>query len=255
MTFNKEDIMNKRFKIFAIGIFMAMFCLLLVTGCATESYAITKEAAEHGTFEVTINGQETDSSQSGVVVSVTVFPDEGCEAISCSVVAGENEVSVMKSGADRYSFTMPASDVSVSVVFQYIPDEYAPDSSIQAQQGFQSAELLLYPDNSFEYTYVTTGSQNGATLTTTRVYVGSFLREENFVVLTCTQQEFTYSFSHPQAEKAKSAYEKFVEEHGDELTSTMPSANTAISAGASQEIFEFELAEDENLFGLRNEAK
>lgn len=245
--------MIKKIKFFIVSICITIFCFSLFSACSPNEFAIVKESAELGRFTVTAGGEEIETSKGGIVLSVNPSPDSGCETISVSVSAGENEVSVMKSGTNRYSFTMPESDVCITVVFQYIPDKYTPNDSIVAQQGYQSAELLLYPDGMFNYTYTTTGSLNGATLMTKRIYMGTFEQKNSMVKLNCSEQDFTYSFTHPRAEVAKAAYEQFVADNNDQLTSTLPNANTAYSIGKSEEVFEFIISEDVNSFGLKAE--
>ena len=83
------------------------------------SYAISVPASTNGTVTVS-----PTSAREGQTVTVTATPDEGYELASLTVTDGRgNAVAVYTNPNSTYSFTMPASQVTVSAVFQAVEEE------------------------------------------------------------------------------------------------------------------------------------
>ena len=79
-----------------------------------DSYPITKAAAKNGSFSVS-----SGSAEAGKTVTITVKPDEGfaVDAVTVTDKTGKS-ISVTDAGGSKYTFTMPASAVTVSVTFR-----------------------------------------------------------------------------------------------------------------------------------------
>lgn len=216
-----------------------------------QSFFIETAQAEHGSYVIEIKDKGVDSAAEGEVVSVVVTPDDGFTFNSINVRDEKDEIVTFKSGSNQYSFTMPASSVSVTVTFGYKPTEYAPDNSVAAQAGFSTASLLTYADGTFEYTFVTAGQAYGATQTKTSYYAGTWAMSGNTIVLTAAMENYTYSFSHPRTDVAKLAYDQFCTEHSSEITEKFEAGNTAyIRSSASRTVLTFTLDESAMTFGI-----
>ncbi|MCD8375503.1 MAG: hypothetical protein LUD69_00985, partial [Oscillospiraceae bacterium] len=88
---------------------MDTFTINRTAGEGSESYTVTAAEAENGTVTVS-----PASAAAGESVTVTAEPDEGYELASLTVTDVEgNEIAVTDGG-----FTMPASAVTVTAVFQ-----------------------------------------------------------------------------------------------------------------------------------------
>ena len=215
-------------------------------------FAIEKTPSEHGSYSFEMKDKEVKKAASGDIVTVKVAPEEGFIFNSINVKGSSDEVVTFKSGNDQYSFTMPSEKVSVSVLFGYKPTEYSPDDSVKAQTGFSKAGLLTYADSTFEYTYVTTGQEYGATQTKTSYYTGTWEMDGDTIVLTVGERDDTYSFTHPRTEAAKGAYDQFCEEHGSEITDRLDAANTAyINTPDLNETLSFTLDNTAMNFGIK----
>ena len=82
-------------------------------GSVTSANTVTKAAAENGTFTTS-----ADKARSGDKVTVTVKPDEGYKVDAVKVTdRNGKEITVTDNGDGTYSFTMPASAVTVTPSF------------------------------------------------------------------------------------------------------------------------------------------
>ncbi len=90
-------------------------------GGYTPTYAIQTEKTEHGTVKTSY-----EKTTSGTRVTITATPDAGYEVGSVTVTdASGNSVKVTKNTNGTYSFTMPASKVTVTGTF--VPVEASGD--------------------------------------------------------------------------------------------------------------------------------
>lgn len=105
-------------------------------GITVSGYAITVGSTEHGT----VNVSET-SAQQGAVVTVTVQPDEGYRLGSLVVSDADDtalELAELEDGS--YTFTMPASRVTVTAAFQEISAEsMLPFADVGTEDWFYQA--------------------------------------------------------------------------------------------------------------------
>ena len=97
-----------------------------VTAYADGAYSITVDAGANGSAAA-----DADTADEGAVVTLTVTPEEGYELDALTVTDTENN-SVAVTG---YSFTMPASDVTVSVTFKEIPASTTYSVTVNAAEG------------------------------------------------------------------------------------------------------------------------
>ena len=108
----------------------------------------------------------------GTLVTITVTPDTGYEVASLSVVDEDgNEVEVEDKGNGKYTFTMPASEVSVNVTFAEIVDDM-PFVDVAENDWFYDSVRYVYDNGLMEGTSATTFAP---TLTTTRSMVTTIL--------------------------------------------------------------------------------
>ena len=108
----------------------------------------------------------------GTLVTITVTPDTGYEVASLSVVDEDgNEVEVEDKGNGKYTFTMPASEVSVKVTFAEIVDDM-PFVDVAENDWFYDSVRYVYDNGLMEGTSATTFAP---TLTTTRGMVATIL--------------------------------------------------------------------------------
>ena len=83
-------------------------------GGDTTTYSITIEDAAHGTVTSSLA-----SADKGVTVTLTVTPNADYELDTLTVTdAKGNKVELTRAGDNRYTFTMPGSDVKIAVSFK-----------------------------------------------------------------------------------------------------------------------------------------
>lgn len=90
------------------------------SGSGISTYAVTVEDAAHGTVKADHTG-----AVSGATVTITVTPDEGYWLNALTVTdAKNNELKLTDKGNGKYTFTMPASKVTVEAIFAGINTEH-----------------------------------------------------------------------------------------------------------------------------------
>lgn len=86
-------------------------------GSGTSAYSVTAPSASNGTVKLS-----AASAASGAKITVTVTPDSGYMLGTLTVKdSGGNTISCAAGSGGTYTFTMPASAVTVSAVFSRIP--------------------------------------------------------------------------------------------------------------------------------------
>ena len=83
------------------------------SGGGVSTYSITAEPTEHGTISVS-----PKNASKGTTVTVTVRPDEGYELDALTVTNGSGKAVAVTEKDGKYTFTMPASKVSVKATFK-----------------------------------------------------------------------------------------------------------------------------------------
>lgn len=106
-----------------------------------SGYAISVGSAEHGSVSLS----ETRAQQ-GTVVTVTVEPDEGYQLGSLVVTdADNNELELTETEDGSYTFTMPASRVTVTAAFQEMTDgSPLPFTDVNTEDWFYQAVQYVY---------------------------------------------------------------------------------------------------------------
>ena len=102
----------------------SLITLLDIPGETTEvfnpTYQVVTKDSDHGTLAVNVVKATKDSSttvQKGDTIKVTATPDEDYFTSKVNITNTEgNEIQVIKDG-DVYTFTMPASDITVTALF------------------------------------------------------------------------------------------------------------------------------------------
>ena len=90
-------------------------------GSSVMTYPVTVEDTAHGTAKA-----DRTHAASGTTVTITVIPDDGCTLDGLTVTdKNGREISVKDKGDGKYTFTMPAGKVTVSVTFAEISASYA----------------------------------------------------------------------------------------------------------------------------------
>lgn len=78
-------------------------------------YDINTASATGGSFTVKVGGSEVTSATAGTMVTITTTPDSGKEVDAITLSPSG---SATKASENNYTFTMPASDVTVTVTFK-----------------------------------------------------------------------------------------------------------------------------------------
>jgi hypothetical protein len=78
------------------------------------------ETVTHGTVSVTENGASRTTAEAGVTITLTVVPETGYRLKAGSLQVNGGPVAVGSSG-NRYTFTMPEGDVTVTAQFELVP--------------------------------------------------------------------------------------------------------------------------------------
>ena len=162
----------------------------VISGGGEDSYSIAKAAAKNGSFAVSCG-----SAEAGKTVTVTVTPDEGfaVDAVTVTDNTGKS-VSVTGAGDNKYTFTMPASAVTVSVTFK---------ESKAAEEEETTASFVDVKESDYFYDAVQWAAEKGITkgidathfgptVGTTRAQVVTFLwRAAGSPEPTGTTEKFT----------------------------------------------------------------
>lgn len=88
---------------------------------SVTTYSVTVEDTTHGTAKA-----DRTRAASGTTVTITVTSDDGCTLDGLTVTdKNGREIAVKDKGSGKYTFTMPASKVTVSVTFTEIGTSYS----------------------------------------------------------------------------------------------------------------------------------
>ena len=138
-------------------------------GGGVTTYTVAVENAEHG--KVTASPSRASS---GTPVTITVTPDEGYELEKLTVTDSKgNELELTDKGSGKYTFTMPASRVSVKVTFKRIQTAPSNPFTDVAKSDYYYDAVLWAVENG-----VTSGTSAvtfGPHVTVTRAQMVTFL--------------------------------------------------------------------------------
>ncbi|MCI7472432.1 MAG: S-layer homology domain-containing protein [Clostridiales bacterium] len=122
------------------------------TSGGSTSYAITVDKADNGT----VTASRTRASK-GLTVTLTVKPDEGYQLDTLTVTdKNGNEVKLTDKGDGKYTFTMPASAVTVEASFIAGTDTGLPFTDVKADDWFYEAVKYAYDNKLMDGTSSTT---------------------------------------------------------------------------------------------------
>lgn len=129
------------------------------TGSSSSTkYDVDIAKVSNGDVEVS-----DDSAKKGDKVTITVMPDKGYEIEDVIVVDEDgDEVKVSEKDTGEYTFTMPASDVTVKVTFSEIETEENPT---HGQHPFADVSSTSWYSNAVQYVYENS-LMNGVTSST-----------------------------------------------------------------------------------------
>lgn len=153
-----------------------------------STYAVVVSEAENGKISVS-----PSRASKGTTVTITITPDEGYELATLTVIdQNGNKLDVTDEGNGKYTFTMPASKVSVETTFVEIATSDMPFVDVTENDWFYAAVRYAYDNGLMEGTSTTTFAPS---LTTTRSMVTTILwRAEG-------QPQKDYTISYPDVEE------------------------------------------------------
>ena len=118
----------------------------------STSYAITVDKADNGTVTAS-----RSRANKGLTVTLTVKPDEGYQLVTLTVTdKNGNEVKLTDKGDGKYTFTMPASAVTVEASFVAGTDTGLPFTDVKADDWFYEAVKYVYDNKLMDGTSSTT---------------------------------------------------------------------------------------------------
>ncbi len=131
-------------------------------GGSVTTYAVTVEDTDNGTVTASVK-----SSSKGSTVTLTVKPDEGYQLDQLTVTDKDGEeISLTEKEDGKYTFTMPASEVSVSAAFtksEEKPEQIAGFTDVLTTDWFADAVQYAVDNGMMNGTSETTFRPNGTT--------------------------------------------------------------------------------------------
>ena len=131
-------------------------------GGSVTTYAVTVEDTDNGTVTASVK-----SASKGSTVTLTVKPDEGYQLDKLTVTDKDGkEISVTEKEDGKYTFTMPASEVSVSAAFtksEEKPEQIAGFTDVLTTDWFADAVQYAVDNGMMNGTSEMTFHPNGTT--------------------------------------------------------------------------------------------
>ena len=131
-------------------------------GGSVTTYAVNVEDTDNGTVTASVK-----SASKGSTVTLTVKPDEGYQLDQLTVTDKDGkEISVTEKEDGKYTFTMPASEVSVSAAFtksEEKPEQIAGFTDVLTTDWFADAVQYAVDNGMMNGTSETTFHPNGTT--------------------------------------------------------------------------------------------
>ncbi len=187
-----------------------------------ETYTVTVWSAQHG--KVTASPAKAEA---GTKVTLTVTPDSGYELDTLTAKQSDGKTVTVTNN----TFTMPASDVTVTPTFKELPPETYTVTVWSAQHGKVTASpakaeagtkvtLTVTPDSGYELDALTVKQSNG---TTVKVTNNTFTMPASDVTVTPTFKELppeTYTVTVTTAQHGKVTASPAKAEAGTKVTLT-----------------------------------
>ena len=118
----------------------------IIEQCESVTYSVNIAPCEHGT--VTADVEEAAEEDT---VTVTAVPDGGYELVDIAVTdSGGDTVEITAAGDNSWTFTMPASDVTVTVTFA-IPGDVNDDGVVDVRDANIIINVILRTDDGNDY--------------------------------------------------------------------------------------------------------
>lgn len=137
-------------------------------GGTTASYRVTVESAENGVVK-----SSRTSAGAGTTVKLTVTPDDGYRLSSLTVTNKNGKALTLNDKGDgTYTFTMPASDVTVKATFIEVDAEEFPFVDVPLDSWYYDGVSYVYENGLMTGTSATTFAPD---MTTTRSMVATIL--------------------------------------------------------------------------------
>ena len=151
------------------------------SGSSVTTYPVTADSAKHGTVTVS-----PKNASKGTTVTITVKPDDGYELDSLTVTdASGDTVKIAQKSDTKYTFTMPASKITVEAAFAKIEEQPA-HSFRDVPDGFWAEDEIAW---AYENGYM-----NGNTATTFNPN-GTVTRQQLWMILARLSGERPASFA------------------------------------------------------------
>ena len=137
-------------------------------GGGTSSYKITVESSDHGKITA-----DRSSSRAGATVTLTAAPEEGYRLTSLTVTDKNGKtVTLNDKGDGSYTFTMPASAVTVKATFGEITSDTLPFVDVPRDSWYYDGAAYVYEKGLMNGTSTTTFSPD---MTTSRAMIATIL--------------------------------------------------------------------------------
>ena len=144
-------------------------------------YTITKNSMTHGSVTVKKGANEVTTAQIGDPITLTASPETNYELTSLTVKDGDNADVLISGTGNTRTFDMPASNVTVSAVFEGAPfgitiSDAITDGTVTAKQNNASVTqaragsevtLTAAPSVGYQFGSFTVTKQGGGTVTVT----------------------------------------------------------------------------------------
>ena len=142
-------------------------------GSGSTTYAVSVETATNGTVSVSPR-----NASKGATVTITVTPNEGYVLGTLTATdANSDTISLSNEGDGKYTFTMPASRVTVSATFVAESEQELPFTDVASSEWYYEAVQYVYNNELMNGMSATTFEPNS---TTTRGMIVTMLyRLEN----------------------------------------------------------------------------
>ena len=143
------------------------------SGSGSTTYAVSVETATNGTVSVSPR-----NASKGATVTITVTPNEGYVLGTLTATdANGDTISLSNEGDGKYTFTMPASRVTVSATFVAESEQELPFTDVASSEWYYEAVQYVYNNELMNGMSATTFETNS---TTTRGMIVTMLyRLEN----------------------------------------------------------------------------
>ncbi|WP_026528314.1 InlB B-repeat-containing protein [Butyrivibrio sp. VCD2006] len=193
------------------------------------NYSVTVSSASNGSAE-----SDKTTANKGDTVSITTTPTSGYETDKVTVKDADGNAVAVSGSEDSYSFTMPASNVTVSAAFKKrsysitissADGGSASASADDATKG-ETVTITTTPDSGYETDKVTVKDADGGTVSVSGSGTSySFTMPADNVTVTPTFKKINYSVTVSSASNGSAASNKTTANKGDTVSITTTPAS------------------------------